>query len=527
MYDTRDKNNPPPRNTPLQQENSTYDNHDAIITPVNLTVKEEKNAHTVTKPTISLKLASIIISLVIIILGSFLFFNYITKDPAPTLPVSKEVVILQQQVEPVPAVNGQPKQNDNVDKKQIVAEKKDVEQNLSNFLQIKNEVEGKGVVDWGGKLYDKAILLSNAADNSFLKKEYAVASKNYVEATALLNELINGMDDTLQSILDQGQAALNEGNGDIAQQLFRVALMIEPENELARHNLVRANNSKTVMELITSGRNHEKNNNLSLAYADYQDAVQLDPELEMAQTALYKLKNLIDSNQFNQFISSGFQAFNRDEYKQAQSQFLKAQSIKPDSQEIKDALTQVDTAIQLARIEDLQNEALEAEHSEDWERAIASYQAVLKIDTNILFAVQGADRTRHRNLLKTTINKYLGKPSLLESDRSLENATRLVVEAEQIEPKGPLFLQQFKRLDELVTVARILIPVTIESDNMTDVVIYKVGKLGHFQTHKLNLRPKTYTIVGTRNGFKDVRQNISVNATKNHIHITVICTESI
>ncbi|MDX1777620.1 MAG: hypothetical protein R3339_01960 [Thermodesulfobacteriota bacterium] len=231
--------------------------------------------------------------------------------------------------------------------------------------------------------------------------------------------------------------AIKEGDGKRAQQLLSIALMIDPENEIARHNLDRAKNTEAVMQLLASGAEHEQSNNLSLAHADYQEAVNLDPESEKAQLALTRVKNRIADEQFQQLMSSGFKALDENNFNRARTFFLKAQSFKPDSRQVNDALLQVDTAIRLSRIEELRKKALEAERSEDWGQALASYQAVLALDESIRFALKGKERTLNRKQLEERMNYYLKKPSVLESDQSLEKALALLEEAKKVEPQGP------------------------------------------------------------------------------------------
>ena len=253
----------------------------------------------------------------------------------------------------------------------------------------------------------------------------------------------------------------------------------------------------------------------------------LDPESEKAKSALIRVKSIISAEEFQQLMSSGFKAFNSNDYNRARSLFLKAQSFKPDSHEVNDALAQVDTSIRLSHIEDLRKKALAAEDAENWEKSLASYQAVLKIDNSIQFAIQGKERSTKRSQLEKRMNYYLEKPDVLESDHNLKKAIELVKKAEKIESKGPRFNEQLKRLDELVKSAQIPVPVTLESDGVTEVVIYKVGKFGSFYIRELNLRPGTYTIVGARDGFKDVRQEISVKTGQGPIRIIVKCGEKI
>jgi hypothetical protein len=71
--------------------------------------------------------------------------------------------------------------------------------------------------------------------------------------------------------------------------------------------------------------------------------------------------------------------------------------------------------------------------------------------------------------------------------------------------------------------AQIPINVTIESDNNTEVAVYKVGKLGKFSKRELKLRPGTYTVVGARNGYQDVRQKIVLKPGQASLRVTIKC----
>jgi hypothetical protein len=78
-----------------------------------------------------------------------------------------------------------------------------------------------------------------------------------------------------------------------------------------------------------------------------------------------------------------------------------------------------------------------------------------------------------------------------------------------------------------VNAYRTPVKVTIASDNLTDVVVYKVGKLGRFASHELWLRPGTYTLAGSRNGYRDVRETIGVKPGQESLRVTVACTNKV
>ena len=75
---------------------------------------------------------------------------------------------------------------------------------------------------------------------------------------------------------------------------------------------------------------------------------------------------------------------------------------------------------------------------------------------------------------------------------------------------GPRLQEQVARVTELVRQAETPVRVELASDNVTDVQVYRVGKLGLFERRELELMPGRYTVVGTRQGYRDVRKEINL-----------------
>jgi hypothetical protein len=86
---------------------------------------------------------------------------------------------------------------------------------------------------------------------------------------------------------------------------------------------------------------------------------------------------------------------------------------------------------------------------------------------------------------------------------------------------------QIERLKAQLAVAAQPVAVQFESDNQTTVVIYKVGNLGTFSSRSLELRPGPYVVVGTRDGYRDVRRNIRVDPAGNMPPVVIRCEEAI
>ena len=94
-------------------------------------------------------------------------------------------------------------------------------------------------------------------------------------------------------------------------------------------------------------------------------------------------------------------------------------------------------------------------------------------------------------------------------------------------PMGPRLEDQKNTLSRLLKRAATPLGVHLISDSLTDVSIFKVAKLGSFQSHELNLRPGVYVAVGSRPGYRDVRIEFRVAPEIEMKPIVVQCEEQI
>ncbi len=409
------------------------------------------------------------------------------------------------------------------DTAKLELEKETTDKALATFLKLKKEIEEKEGSVWGGEEYKAMIVLSQKGDRLLMDQSFAAAAINYAQAANKAAELLDTTGYVFQKLMEDGQKALQNGDSVIAQQKFSTALRIQPFDESAGRNLERAKKLDELNRLIASGKTHEEHHRFGFAHTDFQKALELDPESGEAQNGLNRMKEKIVGEQFQKLMSDGLTAYHNGYYQLARTTLLKAKSFRPQSREVNSALLQVDEAIQLNKIEHLRQKAMSAEQAENWKQALESYLSVLNMDPNISFAVQGKKRSLEHIGIAKRIGFFLGKPDVMESDRQLENAIRLIEEAEKLEQKGPQLTIRLNELKTLVDLAGTLVKVMIESDNLTEIAVYKVGKLGKFSTRELSLRPGSYTVVGSRNGYQDVRLKITVKPGQTSLRVSVIC----
>ena len=494
-----------------------------IITPLSVSPRASGKGLPRTVRHNRIKVAILALALALLVIGGLWLLNYLagrsTEPVAQKIPAGKPDPVLQQQTANQPTAPPQIL----ADPATITAEKEAAEKNLAEFLKLKQDLEAKAVSQWGGETYREMTRLAGEADRFLLENAYEAAAAGYIAAAANARILIGQIESVLERLLAEGQAAMDQGDGEEAQQKFSMALAIDPDNRLARQSLQRARKADAAQQLLESGIRHENAGKIAFAHADYQEALRLDPESKEARQALDRVKSQIRHEEFQQLMSEGLTALHRNDYQLARERLLKAKSFRPQSQEVQDALAQVDQSIRLARMDTYRQKAAAAEQAENWSQALDAYEQVLEIDANIQFAVRGKNRALDRIRIDRRIDFFLQQPSALESDRQLENAVALIAEIEEINPKGAQLKDRFEKLIQIVAAAQTPVKLIIESDTFTDVVVYKIGKLGRFASRELSLRPGTYTVVGTRDGYQDVRKTVIIKPGQELVRIAINC----
>ena len=226
-------------------------------------------------------------------------------------------------------------------------------------------------------------------------------------------------------------------------------------------------------------------------------------------------------------MSRGLRALEGGEWDAAREAFETASSLRPDAPEVADGLARTAAAERRALVNASIRRGLELESFEDWAEAEKVYLQVLEVEPEAADALEGRDRSASRAAIDERLRYHIQNPDRLASPGVFEDATELLAEARELDPRGPRLKAQLTRLERSLEVASTPVPVVVVSDNLTQVVIYRVDRLGTFSSRELSLRPGTYTAVGSREGFRDVRVQFTVTAGAAPAAVTVVCTEKL
>ena len=398
---------------------------------------------------------------------------------------------------------------------------------LGRLLSQMRTLEGRAVQRWGGLPFKRAEEAYKAGDAAYLEKDYGLAGDHYLEALDLLEPLLEQVDIVFSTTLGDADQALGNGDTIDALRLYELAVAISPGHGPARRGLVRAKNLDEVISLTEQGLIMERELALDAAQRNFELAIQLDPEWEVAKAGRRRVLQTINDLQFQQRMTEGLTSLSEDDFLAARAAFRMAQELMPDSPEPGDGLMQVDQGIRLGNISALEYEASTREGNEKWQESAHAYSRILELDSDLSFAQDGLTRSKEMIALHDQLDKYIENPDSLSSPRTMQAATQMVVNITRMPDIGPHLAGQRDELSRLLKRAATPLTVQLVSDNVTNVSIYKVGKLGSFSATELSLRPGTYVAVGSRPGYRDVRLEFQVAPEEDMQPIVVRCEERI
>jgi tetratricopeptide (TPR) repeat protein len=225
-------------------------------------------------------------------------------------------------------------------------------------------------------------------------------------------------------------------------------------------------------------------------------------------------------------MGTGLAALEAGRVAAARTAFESAQRLRPGDPQVAEALARTSAAARGGAASELEQRAARLVAEERWTEALELYDEALARDSTLEFARRGRAQVLPRADLSRRLQALIERPERLAAAEVRAEADRLLARA-RAQAQGPVIRSQIARLELLVPEFDRPVRLALESDNATEVAIQRIGSFGAFDRREVELKPGQYTIIGKRDGFRDVRRVFTIAPGAALQTIAVRCVEPI
>ena len=398
---------------------------------------------------------------------------------------------------------------------------------LAQIIVHRDRLQEKRVELWGAFEFKQAILQIERGDQQYQYGEYAESVASYQSALDGLSSLETAGESILAKAIDDASKAIEESILSTATTAIELAKAMAPANTKVQQLSRRIASLPQLIEAMEQGEKHSTLEQLSAAKEAFSQAVSLDPLHKKATAALAKTEQKITEQRFRDFMSEGFKALDKDNFQQATDAFNRAGTVYTDHLAVAQALAQVETRRSQLWVTTNMARAEEFAKKEQWQEAQSIYEKLLITDATLTDARVKQIPVNVRADLDRRIKKIIEDPLSLAASNQFRKAQKTLQDASGITSPGPLLSSQIKTLEQIIKASQTPVEVALASDSNTNVTLFRVARLGTFETTSVSLKPGRYIVAGTRAGYRDIRIEFTLTDKGFDSPITISCNEAI
>ena len=402
---------------------------------------------------------------------------------------------------------------------------------LAQTLAAKKQLLEQNVAQWGALAFDASMETITQGDELYNQGRYAQALDAYQSALASMGSLLSRGQEILSNAKITSIEAIEQasGNDDIlrAKQASALANAIAPEDPEVSIIMTRVASLESLTLALTAAEERTKVGDFDQAMELLEQALALDHRHQRTAKLLQETREKLLQQRFQQQMSLAVGAIDKGDFDCAENLLEQASNLAVDAQAVSQLRGLLQAQRAQRRIDTILNLAIQFEQEEDWSAAVASYDDILSTDPNLSNIAIMRLKAAARATLDKSIDAIIQDPLSLASEDKFSSAQATLLDIDKINSPGPILLAQRQQLSEILAQIKVPVPVTFQSDQQTNVTLFRVSRLGRFQNTTVSLRPGRYTVAGERPGFRDVRIDFTILPATESRLIVVECTEEI
>ncbi|RED44861.1 hypothetical protein [Aestuariispira insulae] len=425
-------------------------------------------------------------------------------------------------VENTPSASGQNTAADNE------ADREAFKTALARFNdEIEPAMEQSGLARWDPAGYEAVSKGKKQALDRFGRGEYKPALTQLAAASKQAETLMAAQKDAFVSAFQQAFDAYREDAYEKAALMIGKALQIYPHSPEASALAQKIETLPEILDLINQAEIARIENKLEKEAALLQAVLELDPDRHEQSNRLEDVVKILRDQRFAAHISNGLAAVERRDARTARDRLAQAAQLKPDSPEINLLGAKITALEKQLRLEAALANYESSSGKDDWQSAYDALAAVKSENPNNKDVLEGLQLAGKINDSSRALEQLITQEERLSSAKVRDQAEKALFDASIVAPFSPRLRDMAILLEDLVGKYQREIPVLVTSDNLTDIIVVGVGKVGKTTSREINLKPGSYVFEGRRQGFKSKRVELKIPAAASDSAITVICDEPI
>ncbi len=256
-------------------------------------------------------------------------------------------------------------------------------------------------------------------------------------------------------------------------------------------------------------------------------ALVLEGKKEKSKTQKKAPTSYAKGRQFERLMGKAMEAVHKGQLKRAEALLMDAKRILPNYPALFELKDQIKAAKDACRLRRLLEKAQRAMDEEEWEKAASLFKKALLIEPGSVTARDGLKSALKLSKLMEELKRINRDPFLLGSLAFKKKIEKLIAASISNPDCGPKTRNLISRAKTTIDLFDTPKKVHLYSDGKTDVIIYRVGRLGRFRSRLIKLRPGVYTLLGRRPGFRDERAELKVSPFEANTTLTLSCRQRI
>ena len=393
--------------------------------------------------------------------------------------------------------------------------------------ELKPRLNEANLKDWN----QKALLELNEQEEHMM---LYFSNGNYVNALAgiksLTTKAIEVIDESDKIFRDNIEKATLFFSDDLyreAKLYIEKALVVAPQSTKAQVLQQDIEKLQQILPFLNKANTARAENNLLNESNSLEQVLKINSKRPVETERLELLKKMIRNNSFDNHISLGFSKIENHETNEARYHYQRAEKIYPERLELKALLEQILVEEKLYRTGQALKQAEQAAREDNWPQAKAKFKKAKKNMPSNEEAIKGIKLAKEILRLQSVLAQYEKSPYRLTDNGVLNEAKKILEYASHFSEHSSRLRKKINKLNEIIATFNQLISVKVTSDNMTDIQVRGIGRLGRIHNKTIELKPGYYTFEGIRNGFKSKLLQVLIPYNKNNYSVRIICDEPI